>query len=112
MTYKNFKSLADFKQHFRNDLQYLASLNSVEIMQHIDQLETNITNWVYNFCSVETFDNNYINLFWTSEKGKTYNLIKSFKEFTDFYNQLMDLKNMHNIFCNLINDFADENWKF
>ena len=113
MIYHNFKTLKDFKKKFKEDMQFLSSLSTIEIVKELNELQETITNWVYNFCSIEPVEGtNYINLFWTSEDNKTYNLINCFKEFTDFYNKLLDLTNILNSFCFIVDDFAAENWKF
>lgn len=113
MIYQNFKSLKEFKQHFKDDLQYLTSLSTNELLQQLDTVEATTTNWVYNFCSIEYVDGtNYINLFWNSENGKSYNLMHHFKEFTDFYNNLLDIKFLQTKLCNLVDTIANENWKF
>ena len=113
MIYKNFSTLSEFKKQFKLDVQYLNSMSTAQLMEKLDVLEEQATNWVYNFCAIEKVaGTNYINLFWTSEHNKTYNLMVAFREFTDFYNKLVQLKNMQNMFSSFIDDLAKENWKF
>ena len=109
MTYQNFNTLAQLKKQFKQDMQFLSSLSADEIMQQVPQIEEYATNWVYNFCSIERVTSNYINLFWTSEKGKMYDLMHSFKQFVDYYNHLLNLIHQFNNFCNIIDDYANEN---
>ena len=110
MTYQNFSSLAKFKKQFKQDMQFLSTLSFNEIMQQVAQFEQYATSWVYNFCTVERITSNYVNLYWTSEKGTTFNLMRTFKEFVDYYNQLLNLINEANKFCNIIDDYAKENF--
>ena len=109
MTYQNFKTLAQLKKQFKEDMQYLSSLSFEEIMQQVSQIEECATNWVFNFCSIERITSNYVNLYWTSEKGTTYNLMRTFKQFVDYYNQLLNLINEANKLCNIIDDCTKEN---
>ena len=112
MFYQNFKNLKEFKRQFKKDLQYISSLTTTELMQQFNNLEATATTWIYNFCTVEQLDQNYINLYWTSEEGKSYNLMDCFKEFTDYYNFLLDFKFQQNKLCNFIDDISSQNWKF
>ena len=109
MTYQNFKTLAQLKKQFKEDMQFLSSLSFDELMQQVAQLEEYATNWVFNFCSIERVSSTYINLYWTSEKGTTYNLMRTFKQFVDYYNELLNLMNQAHKFCNIVDDVANEN---
>ena len=109
MTYQNFKTLAQLKKQFKQDMQYLSTLSFNEIMQQAAQFEQYATSWVFNFCTVERITSNYVNLFWTSEKGTTYDLMRTFKQFVDYYNQLLNLINEANKLCNIVDDVAKEN---
>ena len=113
MQYANFKTLKQLKTQFKADIQYFSSLSTGQILEHLDDFEQHFTNWVYNYCLVEFLEeNNYIDLFWTSATGKTYNLVDCFKEFTDFYNKVVKLADCINNFCSVIHDLSDPNWKF
>ena len=39
MTYQNFKTLAQLKKQFKEDMQFLSSLSFDELMQQVAQLE-------------------------------------------------------------------------